>query len=718
MPRDVNSSFWGVHAGITNNPSLIMPRIDSFLAITSLSGLFNPEFIWSLKTDLSAVHFADTPKILARIRRVDALVGTIVPGAVLITTLDLGLNGFSAQYNLLPVILFILVAPIIALVLYAIAVVTALVLDRQAGEVVLWHSRGATGRQVFIIYLIEGIFLGVAALVIGPPLGLVLAQAIGRASGFLRFGGGLPYDLHITAQTYLFAGATALLGLLAGLLPALQLTRRSMSSLKQQQARPNERPVWQRLFLDVVILAVALYGLSILTRQGAVSSGSATAAIAQDPLIGLSPLLFAVAMTLLVSRGLPLIATLGGRLLGQVSSAAAQVALQSVARAPRQPMRLVQLSTLTLTLGVFAATVAAVEASNQTDQQLYVAGAQVRLMEYNEAIKQWDTMPLADHRALPGVTGAMPALRFESSGDTTNTTSDGTTINVLGIDPATAPGVVWYRPDFAGEPLSHLLAAIARPGPNAIVSTSFAGATGLHVGDAFDVTLSTGRTVHARVAAATRYFATLDPGTTPFVIMNLAYLQQASHSVGPSEVWLATAPDQNVVDQLLAVAHTWPRRVVDVQGVAPSFSPQDEPLTAGIYGVVSAGFSIALVLALLGFVAYAYLSLQRRRIEFAIVRALGLSSGQLRWLLLCEQFYLLGAGIAGGIVAGVLTTTLFLPYLPFATNTMPPFLVTTPWAAILEFIVVVLIVFLIVLSCYVYMLLRLQLGRVLRLGEG
>jgi len=36
---------------------------------------------------------------------------------------------------------------IILLVLYAIAVVTALVLERQAGEIVLMRSRGATRRQ-------------------------------------------------------------------------------------------------------------------------------------------------------------------------------------------------------------------------------------------------------------------------------------------------------------------------------------------------------------------------------------------------------------------------------------------------------------------------------------------------------------------------------------------------------------------------------------------
>jgi putative ABC transport system permease protein len=290
-------------------------------------------------------------------------------------------------------------------------------------------------------------------------------------------------------------------------------------------------------------------------------------------------------------------------------------------------------------------------------------------------------------------------------------------VNVLGIDPATARGVIWYRPDFADRPLGQLLTVIARPGPNAIVSDTFLSATGLHVGDAVDVTLYTNRMVHLRVAAVAHFFATLDPNDNPFMVTNLTYLEKASKSPGPSEVWLATDHNQGVVARLVDQARQWPRRILDYEGLASAFSAQDEPLTAGIYGVVSVGFLIAVALALLGFFAYAYLSLQRRLSEFAIVRALGLSSGQLRLLLLCEQFFVVGAGILGGIAAGVLTTKLFLPYMPFATNTVPPFLVVMPWVAVAEFIAAVLVVFLVVLSGHVYMLLRLQLGRVLRLGE-
>ncbi len=115
---------------------------------------------------------------------------------------------------------------------------------------------------------------------------------------------------------------------------------------------------------------------------------------------------------------------------------------------------------------------------------------------------------------------------------------------------------------------------------------------------------------------------------------------------------------------------------------------------------------------------YAYLTLQQRLVEFAIVRALGLSARQLQGLLLCEQVVVLAAGVCGGVVTGVLATRLFLPYLPITVDTMPPFVIVLPWLVVGRFILTVLAVSMVVLGLHGGALLRLRLGRVLRLGEG
>jgi putative ABC transport system permease protein len=296
-------------------------------------------------------------------------------------------------------------------------------------------------------------------------------------------------------------------------------------------------------------------------------------------------------------------------------------------------------------------------------------------------------------------------------------TDNGTNVNVLGVDPASAGAVMWYRSDFAGRPLDQLLRAIDTPGPNAIVSASFLSLTGMHQGDTFGVTLTNGAHISLRAATVAGYFPSLDPTQYPFVVTNLQYLERASGSHGPNEVWLAMPRSQDAVNRVLSAVRQWPRQVLSYEGLPPADATQGNPLSAGIYGVVSVGFLVAVALVLLGFVAYTYLTLQRRIAEVAVLRALGLSGGQVRSLLLFEEVFLLGAAILGGIVAGVLTTRLFLPYLPIAANVVPPFIVVMPWLAVGEFVLAVLVVFLLVLSVHVSLLLRVQPGRVLRLGE-
>ena len=69
--------------------------------------------------------------------------------------------------------------------------------------------------------------------------------------------------------------------------------------------------------------------------------------------------LIAVALALLLSRAMPYLAAQSLRAGGRLASPAVQLALGTIARSPGQPMRLVRLLSLTLSLGVFAAIVCA-----------------------------------------------------------------------------------------------------------------------------------------------------------------------------------------------------------------------------------------------------------------------------------------------------------------------------------------------------------------------
>ncbi len=717
VARDPNSEFWNINSGGSSYTSFVVPRLDDFLAVQSPSADFTPQFFWRVRVDLHTLGLGAAQHCLDALDRVNSRIAALAPAATLIDSLSLDITGFLYQYALLPFILYVLVAPIVAVILYAVAMLTALVIEQQSGEIVLMRSRGASRGQILGLYLLEGLFLGLIATLIGPLLGLPLARVIGQASGFLHFSGGLPFSLHLQAQTVLIAAVTAFITFLISLLPALAASRQTMSAFKQRQARRGQRPLWQRAFVDLILLALAFYGYSVLRQQGAIDSSNAQAALTHDPAIGLAPLAFALALVLLLARVLPWLAALA-LLVTPRFPAPLSVALQSIARAPRQPMRLVQLLALTLVLGVFAATLAGVVDANATDQVLYQAGSTIRLS--NPLINYWQIQPVAWYLRLPGVHAASPVLRIESIGNAQNTTEDGSaTVNMLGIDPATLPSVIWYRADFSGQSLHSLLDRLTSPtSPNAIVSETFLTDTGLHVGDTFAITTAKGRLVPGRVSGVASYFPTLNPTPYPFVVFNLRYLDMAADVHSPGEIWLKTdSSPQYLANLTRTIEVDLLVPVSDYEAVPPAFSAADDPLRAGIYGVASVGFLIALLLALLGFFVYTYLTLQRRAHEFGILRVLGLSSAQMRWLLLSEQFFLLGAAVGGGLIGGVLMSGLFLPYMPITTSIVPPFLVTIPWTAIAQFVTIIMIVFALVLTAHAWILLRLELARVLRLGD-
>ena len=718
VPIAPNDSYWSIGSQGSVPNVLVTTQIQTFQRFAARGLLFNPSYFWLQQTSLRSVHLADANALLDRLNRTNSKIAAIAPGASLLEGLSLDINGFNYQYDLLPTILLILVGPIIILVLYAIAVTTALVLDRQTGEVLLMRGRGATSLQVFTMYLLEGLLIAAGALLIGPPLGLALANLIAHASGFLTFSGGLPMELRLTQQVYLVSVATVIAALMVGLVPATGLAQRSLLSFRVQQARRGRRPLGQRLFLDLIAFVIAIYGLIQLHAQGPVTSGAATAVVANDPLVALAPLLFSIAAALLIGRILPRLAAIVHQLLARISSPSVFIALQSLARSPRQSMRLVQLCTLTLTLGVFAATVAGIESYNAVDQQSYEAGATIRMTAFPDRVNGTGRIrPLAEYLALPGVRAVMPALRFETTGNVSNMTSDGTSVNVLGIDPARAAQVIWFRPDFADTPLTQLLALISTRQPTAIVSDSFVTATGLHRGDSLDVVLTNDRRISVRIVATTHYFPTLDPKAYPFVITNLAYLEQASNAGAANEIWIAANPQRDAVNRVVEGIRAWRAPMITYEGMPPVTDAGTDPLRVGIYGVVSIGFLIAVGLVLLGFITYAFLSLQQRLTEFAILRSLGLSPAGMRALLFYEQAFLLGAAMIGGIAAGIVTTQLYLPYLPIATRTLPPFLVVTPWGSIAAFVLALFVLFLLVVSALVLLVLRLPLGRVLRLGD-
>ena len=223
-----------------------------------------------------------------------------------------------------------------------------------------------------------------------------------------------------------------------------------------------------------------------------------------------------------------------------------------------------------------------------------------------------------------------------------------------------------------------------RPLPMA-ASRSFADRTRANVGDRVAIGSLTRRT-QVEIAAIIDAFPTLEP-QEPFAILDLGGYALATYArngddLFADEWWLA------VTDETAAVA-ALDRDPYSVESLvsrtARTTSLTDDPVALGVIGALAIGSVAALIVAIIGFVVSAVVSTRERLGEFALLRAMGMSPGQLSAWLTLENAFQLAAGIVAGTGLGVLLSWLVLPFVTLtadASIVVPPVLVEIPWVAI------------------------------------
>jgi ABC-type antimicrobial peptide transport system permease subunit len=132
------------------------------------------------------------------------------------------------------------------------------------------------------------------------------------------------------------------------------------------------------------------------------------------------------------------------------------------------------------------------------------------------------------------------------------------------------------------------------------------------------------------------------------------------------------------------------------------------------------GYILTTVLSLIGFGTHFFISTRQRAGNYSILRALGLSPRQLYTTLFVEQVILMFSGLALGTILGLLLNQLTLTDLPLRIgelDTIPPFLVQTDWVLVVRVYITLIIAFLLSLGAGIVFLWRVQIHKILRIGE-
>ncbi len=660
--------------------------------------------------------------------------------------------------------LWSLYVPIIIMLAFYLYMVSNLITEQQKTEIAVLRSRGASRIQVMFGYVIEGVLLGTIAFAVGPTIGMLLTKILGASNGFLEFVDRSTLPVKVSKDSYNYAFFAVVSSLLMTLIPVFLATRITIVGHKQQKARRRDQSFWHRFFLDVALVAIALFGLRMFDRQRGdlLKLGVNAADFSVDPLLFLVPALFILGAGLLVLRIYPVLIRLIYWLGRKQWSPVLYSTLIQVGRSGTQYLFVMVFLIMTIATGLYSASAARTLNSNTEEKIYYKNGADIVMKQewISDAPLPFDGGPLGQSlgspdsgpilgggtsrgapkriqyleppfepfTALPGV--AQAAKVFVKNDASLNIVKDSSKIKLMGVNTAEFGRTAWLRDNILDHHFYEYLNLIALDPKAVLVSRSVAD-KGVHPGDVIHIGWDGVDSKPFTVYGIVDYWPTFNPnpGTDPasneksqaplLAVGHLEYMQMAL-GLEPYEVWikLKEGEDRQPFYDAVAANNMKLHSVTDTKEELKN--AKNDPFQLAINGVMTLGFLIAAIISFFGFLLYWVLSLSGRVLQFGIIRAMGISFAQLIGMLTAEQVLTSGAAVVIGGLVGSLTSKLFVQLFQISFNPatqMPPFQVTFDPNDSVQLYLIVMFMIMIGLFILGWLLSRIKIHQAIKLGE-
>lgn len=702
--------------------------------------------MWYMLTDGSGVHSNEVGSLLGRIYNMRRKAMAYQADIELRDSPAAALVEYQRSASLLTILLYAFAIPVLGLILAFIGLVARLSIERQRNEIAVLRSRGATTLQILSIIFMEALLMGLVSLLLSAGLALGIARLIGNTRSFLDFS--LQTDIEVSLSlTAVQVGLVSLaVALAAQLIPAIGAAKQTIVTYKQELSRPIRAPFWQRAFLDVLLFIPTIYGVYILRQQGRIAVLDSTLGSDpfRNPLLFLVPALGILASSLFFLRLIqPIMAGIAW-LAAYTKNVGLLLAARQLSRTPGSYHTPLVILILTLSLSTYTASLALTMDQHLYDQMYYKVGADMTFLDAGDIIAsnpfasfgmgagaQTSTassnelnfegrrffIPVSEYLRIPEIKDSMRVGSYEAR-------YNGIPSFFIGVDRLDFPRIAFWREDFAAGSLGAMMNALAATADGVLVSSGIMKQEGLQGGDLVRLTINVyGQlaTIDFRVVGSFDLFPTWYPDKGPLFVGNLDYVFQQMGSELSYHVFLKTTPEAEHIkigDEMLASINpgvfNWSSARLLIQ------AEQERPERQGLFGMLFIGFAAAAVLTALAFLLYVLFSFQRRFIELGVLRATGLSNGQMTAYMAWELVFLVLLGGAAGTLLGVWASHLFIPYLQVGSDPsalVPPFVVLINWQAVFQIYIVFTILFFVTLLVVVNLLRRMKVFQAIKLGE-
>lgn len=553
------------------------------------------------------------------------------------------------------------------------AVVAGAAADRRRRDQAVLRLRGASRRQVFGLVTAEALLVGA----LGSVVGIVVAAGLSRlAFGSVSFGADAS-----TAAVWL--GVSVATGLVVALLSIVLPLRKAwreqtVVGTGREVGRADGRRLWERLWLDVVLLAAALLVFRITSDAGysLVLAPEGVPSISVNYWAFLGPTLLWLGGGLLILRLVGLLSRHGSRLVAAVARPLSGPLAGTVAASLSRQRRVTATAVVMLALAVSFA----VSTSTFNDTYRQQAEVDARLTNGADVLVTphpgpgQSTSLAASLSSLPGVATVEPIQhRFAYVGADLQ--------DLYGVNAATIASATSLQDAyFQGGTATSLMAALRSTPDGVLVSDETVKDFQLNPGDLLRLRLTDPHggapvTVPFHYVGIVKEFPTAPSDS--FLVANAAYVARATGSAAVGAYLVNTdgaAPSAVAAQAAKLVGTTAAVSTIgDVRGhIGTSLTSVD------LRGLSSVELVFALAMAGAGGGLVLFLGLRERRRMFAILRLLGARGRRLTGFVVTEVVITTVLGLAAGAMLGWAMSQMLVTVLTGVFDP-PPAALSVPW---------------------------------------
>ncbi|MDQ6602335.1 MAG: FtsX-like permease family protein, partial [Chloroflexota bacterium] len=580
------------------------------------------------------------------------------------------LDGARADALYARVLFVFLGLPGVILAMLLTFTVTAAGAQRRRQEQALLRTRGASLAAVLRLESLEAVIIAIGGVVCGLLLAIIAAKTAA------------PATMRTSTTTLIWMGIAALLGvvlaIVAVMYPAWADARHATVAAARAVIGRSHRPLWQRVYLDVLLLvasAVAFWQSASAGYQVVVApEGVSQTAVSYQTFIAPVCLWLGVGLltmrlwSLGLRRGRPLVAGL----LRPFARGLSGVISASVGRQHALVTRGVVLVALAFAFAVATAVFNTTYNAQASVDAALTNGADVTVTGTTAA----PPGALLDQlRALPGVAAAAPMQhRYAYVGNDLQ--------DLYGIDPATiGQATTMANAYFANNDAHATLAALAARPDGVLVSDEMVRDYQLRPGDPINLRLQTASDQQYHVVpfhfiGIVREFPTAPKDS--FLIANMNYITQQTGTPAAELVLLRTNGDAiSVAARAQTAVHSLPGvRVTEIGSVRHTIG--SSLTSVNLHGLtrLELAFAVLFVAGATGLVLA--LGMAERRRDYAVLAALGATPQQMGAFVWSEGALILIGGAVIGIATGFAVAAMLVKVLTGVFDP-PPETLAVPW---------------------------------------